>query len=108
MHDEMDPEIQRLFEEHSRRLAEEPFLSNTLNCLRRRQTQRDLLHKVLLVLGLACCVLLSPFFVKGSVLLSEYVGRGLGYLESPIAFVIGGVLLIILARRKLIFVLARL
>jgi hypothetical protein len=111
MHDEMDPGLRLLFEEQNGMLAEEPFLSNTLHRLKRRQVQQDFLHKILFVLALACCALLSSFFIRGSILLSEYVSIGLRYfeglLEMPIVSILCGVLLIILTRRKLIFALVR-
>jgi len=105
--DEMDTDIQLIFEEHNRRLAEEPFLRDTLHRLKRRQIQRDLMYKLLVIFSLACCGLLSPFFIRVSVLLSEYIGIGLGSFENPIGFVICSLLLIILTGRKLIFVLVR-
>ena len=107
MRDEMDTDIQLIFEEHNRRLAEEPFLRDTLHRLKRRQVQQNLMYKLLFIFALACCALLSLFFIKGSILLSEYIGIGLGYFEMPIGFVICCVLLIILMGRKLIFVLVR-
>ena len=114
MHEEMDPGIQRLFQEQSRTLADEPFLINTLHCLKRRQARQAFLRRILFVLSLASCALLSSFFVRGSILLSDYIDLGFehieGFLEMPLGTwtaVLCGVLLVILEGRRLIFALVR-
>lgn len=71
MQDELDKNLQTLFQEKIQSLPVEPFLSIVLKRIERQRSRQVILQMLLPVLGLACCALLSPFLIKGSVLLSN-------------------------------------
>jgi hypothetical protein len=70
MQDELDKNLKVLFEQRSRDLPEEPFFGNMLKLIERRRAQQVFMRRLAYVLGFACCVLLSPLLIKGSVVLS--------------------------------------
>jgi len=70
MQDELDKELLSRFREQHRTLAEDPFRSTLLRVIVKRQSRRLFVRKLISVLGFACCALLSPFLIKGSILLS--------------------------------------
>jgi hypothetical protein len=71
MRDELDKDLQSLFEERKGSLPEEPFLGNTLNLIKKkRRFGRAVMRGLVYALGIACCALASPFLIKGSMLLS--------------------------------------
>jgi hypothetical protein len=82
MQDELDRNLQSLFQEKSRTLPEEPFLSDMLKLIDRHQSRRVFRQRLILVLGFACCAILSPFLIKGSILLSGAVNMILRAAEN--------------------------
>ena len=82
MQDELDKNLRSLFEEQSSSLPEEPFLGNTLRLIEKRQSRRILMQRLIYVLGLACCALLSPFLIKGSMVLSGRLNALFGAINS--------------------------
>lgn len=87
MQDELDQKLRSLFEEKSGGLPEEPFLGNTMRLIEKRQSRRIFMQRLVYVLGLACCALLSPFLIKGSMLLSAGLtalfGAINGFVNTP-------------------------
>ena len=87
MQDELDKNLRSLFEEKCRSLPEEPFLGNTLKLIEKRQSRRIFVRRLAYVLGLACCVLLSPLLIKGSMVLSgglnALLGAVNGFVNAP-------------------------
>jgi hypothetical protein len=73
MQDELDKSLQLLFQEQSRNMPEEPFLSGMFRIIEKHRRRRAFLQALIPFLGFACCAVLSPFLVKGSVILSEYI-----------------------------------
>jgi len=82
MQDELDKNLRSLFEEQSSSLPEEPFLGNTLRLIEKRQSRRIFMQRLIYVLGLAFCALLSPFLIKGSMVLSGSLNALLGAINS--------------------------
>jgi hypothetical protein len=82
MQDELDKDLRSLFEEKCRSLPEEPFLGNTLGLIEKRQSRRIFMRRLIYVLGLACCALLSPILIKGSTLLSGGLGALFGAVNG--------------------------
>jgi hypothetical protein len=82
MQDELDRDLRSLFEEKCRSLPVEPFLGNTLRLIEKRQSRRIFMRRLIYVLGLACCALLSPFLIKGSMVLSGGLNALLGVVNG--------------------------
>jgi hypothetical protein len=82
MQDELDKDLRFLFEEKCRSLPEEPFLGNTLRRIEKRQSRRILMRRLAYVLGLACCAVLSPLFIKGSMVLSGGLNALVGMVNG--------------------------
>jgi hypothetical protein len=82
MQDELDKNLRSLFEEQSSSLPEEPFLGNTLRLIEKRQFRRIFMWRLVYVLGLACCALLSPLLIKGSMVLSGGLNAPFGAINS--------------------------
>ena len=108
MQQEVDKDLQSLFEGKSRSLPEEPFLGNILRLIERQRFRRVCMQWLILVMGLLCCALMSPIFIKGSILLSNGLGRlfesAENFFAAPegmIAAVLGGLLFLISKRRLL-------
>ena len=108
MQAEVDKDLQSLFEEKSRGLPEEPFLGNILKLIEKRRFRRVCMQWLILILGLLCCTLISPIFIKCSILLSNGLGRLFEYAENFLATpegmitaVFGGLLFLIFKRRLL-------
>ncbi len=89
MQDELDKNLRSLFEEQSRSLPEEPFLGNTLRLIEKRQSRRIFMRRLVYVLGLACCALLSPLLIKGSMVLSGRLNALLGAVNGFVATSMG-------------------
>jgi len=70
MQDDLDQNLHSLFEEKRQDLAEEPFLGYMLKLIEKRRFRRIFIRRLLLLLGFACCILLSPVLIKYSILLS--------------------------------------
>jgi hypothetical protein len=109
MDEELDTNLRTLFREQRQKLPEEPFLSNMLKLIEKQRSRQAFRHKFILVLALACCAFLSPLFIRGSILLSGYVGRSFeafrGFVEMPAGVLIAVLccmLLIIFFRRRLV------
>jgi len=87
MQDELDKKLRSLFEEQSGNLPEEPFLGNTLKLIEKRRFRRIFMRRLAYVLGLACCALLSPLLIKGSMVLSSGVNALFetvnGFVNTP-------------------------
>lgn len=88
MQDELDKNLQALFQEKRRRLPEEPFLGNMLRIIQRRQSRRIFIQRLLWILVFAYCAGLSPFLIKGSVLVSiglnAFIGKAGAFMATPI------------------------
>ena len=82
MQDELDKKLQSLFEAKSGSLSEEPFLGNMIRLIEKRQSRRIFMHRLFYVLGLACCALLSPLLIKGSMVLSGNLNALLGAINN--------------------------
>jgi len=82
MQDELDKNLQSLFEERSGNLPEEPFLGNTLRLIEKRQSRRVFMQRLNYALGLACCALLSPLLINGSMVLSGGLNALLGAING--------------------------
>jgi hypothetical protein len=82
MQDELDKNLQSLFDEQSGNLPEEPFLGNTLRLIEKRRSRRTFMRRLAYVLGLACCALLSPLLIKGSMVLSGGMNALFGAINS--------------------------
>jgi hypothetical protein len=106
MQDELDKNLQLLFQEQSRNLPEEPFLSNMLKIIKKQKSRRVFKQRMILVLGFVCCAILSQILIKGSILLSSYL-NGIfeaagGFLDKP-----AGMLTAILCCTLLLFIFKR-
>ena len=75
MQDELDKDLRSLFEEKCRSLPEEPFLGNTRRLIEQRQSRRIFMRRLAYLLGLACCALVSPILIEGSMALSGWPER---------------------------------
>jgi hypothetical protein len=113
MQDELDENLQLLFQEQSRNLPEEPFLGNMLKLIHKRQSRRVFKQRMVLVLGFACCAVLSPILIKGSIVLSSHLNLIIeaagGFLDKPagiITAVLCCILLLFIFKRRLISALA--
>jgi hypothetical protein len=82
MQDELDKNLQSLFEERSGNLPEEPFLGNMLRLIEKRQARRVFMQRLIYALGLACCALLSPHLIKGSMVLCGGLNALLGVING--------------------------
>ena len=82
MPNELDTRLQSMFEEQGRGLPEEPFLANTLKLIEKKRSRRMFLRRLAYLPGIACCAFLSPFLIKGSVVMS-------GGLDAAFAVVNG-------------------
>jgi hypothetical protein len=85
MQDELDKNLQSLFHERTQSLPEEPFIGNLLKRIQRRRFRKVILQSLLLVLGLACCVALSPLLIKGSIMLSNALNAIFGHAGAFMA-----------------------
>lgn len=109
MQDELDQSLQTLFEEHAQNLPEEPFVGRTLKLVKRQRFRQLLKESLPWALGVLCCALLSPFLIRGSILLSGGLDRLFtatgNYLATPLGMLIAGLctLTILLFNRKLVF-----
>lgn len=108
MQDELDKSLQLLFQEQSRNMPEEPFLSGMFRMVEKHRRRQAFLHKLSAFLGFVCCALLSPFLIKTSIILSEYIARifdAVGkFLDSPagiLAMALCGTILFVLFRRRI-------
>jgi hypothetical protein len=106
MQDELDKHLQFLFQEKSCDLPEEPFLSNMLKLIQRRQSLLLFRQKLILFLGFSCFAFLSPLLIKGSILLSSglsgiFEAAG-NFLDTPAGMLSG-----ILCSIVLVFILKR-
>jgi hypothetical protein len=108
MQDELDKKVQSLFRQGSQSLPEEPFFGNMLKLVKRRQSRRVFRQRLILVLGFSCCAVLSPFLIKGSILLSDGLNRLLEaaghFWNTPVGMATAALcaLLLLIFRRRLI------
>jgi len=109
MPDDLDKDLQVLFGEQSQILPEEPFVGKTLRLIEKHRSRRVFMQRLILVLGFTCCALLSPFLIKGSMLLTsglnsffEIAGN---YLATPLGMLIAGLctLSFLVFKRRLVF-----
>lgn len=105
MRDELDKNLQSLFEEKSRSLTEEPFLGNILRLIEKRRGRRRVVRWLAYVLGFACCAYLSPFLIKGSVVLSAHLNAFFsainGFVSSPVGMsVVVFIIIFVFFRRR--------
>ncbi len=115
MQDEFDRNLRLLFEEQSRKLPEEPFLSKMLLTIRSQQSQRTFIKQMLIpLLGFAICALLSPLLIRSSLLLSNYLNTMIdaagGLMDKPTAIwtgLLSCILLLWLLKRRLFLLLYR-
>ncbi len=89
MRDELDKNLQSLFEEKSRSLTEEPFLGNILRLIEKKRRSRRVVRWLAYVLGFACCAYLSPFLIKGSVVLSAHLRDIFSAINSCVTSPVG-------------------
>jgi hypothetical protein len=108
MQDELDKNLQSLFEEKCRSLPEEPFLGNTLRLIEKRQSRSLFMRRLAYVPGLAGCVLLSPVLIKGSMMLSGGLNTLFsavnGFVNTPMGMtsaVLCTLLLLLFNRRQI-------
>jgi len=107
MKSDLDKDLKILFEKHTQALPEEPFVSRTLSPLKRRQSRRLFMQRFILVLGFACFAYLSPFLIKGSILLTNGLNKFFeltgNHLASPAGMLIAGIaaLSFLLLKRRL-------
>lgn len=85
MRDELDKNLQSLFHERTQNLPEEPFMGNLLKRIQRRRFRKIILQSLLLVFGLACCAVLSPLLIKGSIALSNTLNAIFGHAGAFMA-----------------------
>jgi hypothetical protein len=71
MQDDLDRNLQSLFHEHSQNLPEEPFLTDLIKLLEKEQAWKIWERRLVFLLALFCCFLLSPFLLRGAELLSS-------------------------------------
>jgi hypothetical protein len=109
MQDELDKSLQSLFQGESQNLPEEPFLTNIIRLIQKQHSRRVFEQRLILVLGLACCALLSRFVIKLATQLSSHLDsiiRAAGdVLDKPAGMLTAAIcctLLLFLFRRKLI------
>ncbi len=109
MQDELDKDLRSLFEEKCRSLPEEPFLGNTLRLIEKRQSRRIFMRRLAYLLGFACCALLSPLLIEGSMALSGGLNdlfRAVnGFVSTPAGMTIAALcaLLLLFFNRRQIF-----
>jgi len=109
MQDEVDKDLQSLFEGERRSLPEEPYLGNILRLIERRRFRRVCMQWLILVLGFLCCALISPILIQGSILLSNGLNRffesASNFLATPEGLITAalGVLLLLIFKRRLIY-----
>ena len=96
MQENLDKDLQSLFKEQTQTLPENPFVGRTLRIIQKRQVRRVFVQRLLLALVIACCGLLSPFLIKGSILLTGGLNRlfesTLNYLATPAGMLAAGIL----------------
>jgi hypothetical protein len=108
MQSDLDKDLKILFEEHTQALPEEPFVSQTLRMLKRRQSLLRFMQRLILVLGLACFAYLSPFLIKGSILLTNVLNSFFeltgDHLATPAGMLLAGAaaLSFLLLKRRLV------
>jgi hypothetical protein len=89
MQDPLDQNLKSMFEEQKLNLPEEPFLGDTLKLIERRRSRRIVLQRLAYLLGLALCVYLSPFLIKGSTLLSGGLNAAFAAVSSFVTTSLG-------------------
>jgi hypothetical protein len=82
MQDELDTNLQSLFQERREDLPDEPFLGNMLELIERKRVRRVLVHRVVRILGICIIASLSPYLVKGSTLISVALNGSLSIIGS--------------------------
>lgn len=115
MQEDLDPNLQSLFQQEESRLGEKPFLDTTLARIERMRFRSALNRKLLLVLGLVACALVSPHLIAASAFLSGQLAAAFdacgGFLDKPAglpAALAAGALLLCLFRRRVFAALAAL
>lgn len=73
MNEGMDKELESLFLEKNDNLSPEPFVENTIKVIRKRESWRVFGRRMIYLSALCCCVLLSQFLIRASMLLSRYL-----------------------------------
>jgi hypothetical protein len=96
MRNEIDSGLQALFEEKSRGLPEEPFLSNVLKIIERKRRRRIVMRRLAYAIVLVVCALLSPLLVRGSMVLSSGLNAAFnavnGFVDTPAGMFTAGLL----------------
>ena len=75
MRDELDNDLQRLFEENSPELPEEPFRAEMLRRIEKTRTGYNRVYWLLTTLILAVCATLANFVIDGVMLLCDELTR---------------------------------
>jgi hypothetical protein len=108
MQDELDKDLQFLFQEKSRNLPEEPFLDNMRKLVERRQFQRSLMQFTMLLSILLCGARFSPILIKYSIMLSgvlnaffEAAGNAFSMPAGMAAAGLGALLVFIFKSRRI-------
>jgi len=105
MRDGLDKDLQSIFDEKSCSLTEEPFLGNMMKLIGKRRSRRILMRRLAYVLAFACCACLSPFLIKGSMVMSAGLNVAFAAINSFVSTSLGMsiailALLFLSARRK--------
>lgn len=115
MQEELDPNLESLFQREESRLPEAPFVGATLACIERARFRSALLRKALFVAGLIACALLSPHLVSASAFLSAHLSAAFqvsgAFLDEPAglaAAFVAGAFFLLLFRRKVFSALSAL
>lgn len=108
MQEELDENLRSLFREKSPDLPQDPFVGNALKLIKKQHSRQILMRRLIFVLGFACCIVLSPFLIKGSILLCSYLNAIFeaagSFLDKPTGILAGGLccaLLFLIFRRRL-------
>lgn len=108
MQNDLDGNLQSLFHEHHQALPEEPFLGNMMKLLEKHQARRIWKQRLAWTPAFACCVLLSPLLVRGSVLLSSsfdsFFDATSQFIATPMGMLVAGlcILPVLILNRTLV------
>ncbi len=108
MQDERDVDLLALFKQQGQNLPDEPFVSDLMGRLKKSQSRKVLRQRLFLVLGFVGCVLLSPYLIKGSILLSSGLttifntgGRLISTPMGALSAILGALLILFFSRGRI-------
>ena len=108
MQDERDADLLELFQQQEQKLPDEPFVGNLIKRIENSRSRIVMGQRLVFILGFAGCALLSPYLIKGSILLSSglnaifHTGRHL--LSTPLgtlSAIFGAMLILFFNRGRL-------